>query len=322
LVQANLGLIGVHLRRHGLGIIKPTRDREREDLFQEGCLGLIQAAIQFDASRGIPFAAYALPRIHNAVNRALQRRFSCVYVPPPRKSARPDARFHQAAAMRPTARPKVYAMTDEQALSLTSTWHTSHPDDTCETVGSRLREKYDRAVKEAAYVLARKTTQRGDREALVRALVEQRYRMPDESRRTPMRQIARQTRSSYARVADCDRQIHERIREKLEADPEFETLLRKKQATPSGGALPIDVPLESELRQACADEFLRRYQNAPVADRARLLATFLEVSRTPLDDIIRIGVAILPPDRREELLCAPTRPAKRKRAGRRHSNRR
>ncbi len=322
LVQDNLGLIGVHLHRYGLGIVEPTRERERDDLFQEGCLGLIQAAIQFDVSRKIPFAAYALPRIHNAVTRALHRRFSCVYVPPRRKKPGGESAVIEDAATRPASRAKVYALTEEQASYLTSRCQSSSPERSGETIGSRLRGKYDRAVREAAYALSKKATRRGDRQALVAALVDQRYRMPDESRRTPMRQIARQTHSSYARVADCDRQIKRRIRGKLEADPEFKALVRRKQAAPDGAELPIDEPMEGELRRTCAEEFLRRYQDAPVCERACLLATFLEVSRPHLDEIIRIGVAALSPDRREELLCAPILPASPRNAKRGHSNRR
>ncbi|MCH9002296.1 MAG: hypothetical protein IIC02_06955, partial [Planctomycetes bacterium] len=82
LVSENIGLVAVHLRRHVANLAEPRRDREWDDLFQEGCLGLAAAAERFRPERGIPFAAFALPRIHNAVSKALQRRFSIVYVPP------------------------------------------------------------------------------------------------------------------------------------------------------------------------------------------------------------------------------------------------
>ena len=70
LVARNLGLVGLHLRRNVSNLAAPRRDREWDDLFQEGCLGLIQAAILFREDRGIAFAAFALPRIRNAVSRA------------------------------------------------------------------------------------------------------------------------------------------------------------------------------------------------------------------------------------------------------------
>src|SRR3990172_4876630 len=89
LVRDNVGLVAVHLRRNVANLIHPKREREWEDLFQEGCLGLIRAATAFRAERGIPFAAFALPRIHNAVSRALVTKFSTIYVPPRRTKRTP-----------------------------------------------------------------------------------------------------------------------------------------------------------------------------------------------------------------------------------------
>ncbi len=90
LVRENIGLVAVHLRRYVRNLSVPRHDREWEDLFQEGCLGLIKAAVAFRQERGIPFAAFALPRIHNAVSRALDSKFATVYVPPQRSATPPD----------------------------------------------------------------------------------------------------------------------------------------------------------------------------------------------------------------------------------------
>ncbi len=56
LVEENLGL--VRLCAHRL-----ERTAEYEDLFQAGCVGLIQAAERFDESRGFRFSTYAVPVI-------------------------------------------------------------------------------------------------------------------------------------------------------------------------------------------------------------------------------------------------------------------
>ena len=81
LVEENLGLVGTHVRRLVPARSSPRRDREWDDLFQEGCLGLAKAASSFDESKGVPFAAYALRRIQSAVSRALPRVFATVRVP-------------------------------------------------------------------------------------------------------------------------------------------------------------------------------------------------------------------------------------------------
>ncbi len=46
---------------------------DREDLESSGMVGLIEAARQFDPGRGVPFTAFALPRIRGAVFDELRR---------------------------------------------------------------------------------------------------------------------------------------------------------------------------------------------------------------------------------------------------------
>ena len=47
LVTRHIGLVGVHLRTRVPTPYQPTRDREREDLFQEGCIALVKAARRY-----------------------------------------------------------------------------------------------------------------------------------------------------------------------------------------------------------------------------------------------------------------------------------
>lgn len=90
LVRDNLGLVGVHLRKRVVGS-GPSLPRDQwDDLFQEGCVGLIEAALRFRAERGIAFAAFALPRIRTAVDRAFVRKV----VPARRRRMRRAARRH------------------------------------------------------------------------------------------------------------------------------------------------------------------------------------------------------------------------------------
>ena len=52
-----------------------------DDLVQVGSVGLVAAARRFDASRGIPFAAYAAPTIEGELRRYLRDRSSTIRVP-------------------------------------------------------------------------------------------------------------------------------------------------------------------------------------------------------------------------------------------------
>lgn len=366
LVRENVGLVAVHLRRNVVNHRNPKWEGEWDELFQEGCLGLIRAASVYRAERGIPFAAFALPRIHNAVSRAILTKFNIIYIPP-RRSSRNDGPSIGVRRDEEARGPKVFALsshlTDRGRASTESPspcplpleggegsnerpcaplfpqrgrgitedarsqWEKGDleevrsqrgrgviegPRSRCQmpeadsasrsTVGERLREKYERAVKEAAQTVSGRASTRGDREQLVRALVEERFLVPEDDLRRPLRHIARDTRSSYGRVADCDRQLHVEIRRTLEADPEFHALQKLCKTDPVGGELRIDEDLECRLAGITAAEFTRRFAAAQRDERASMLQSLLELSPGDLEDIVQSRVATLPTDARERLL--------------------
>lgn len=307
LVRENLGLVAVHLRRNVANLAMPRRDREWDDLFQEGCLGLIKAAVAYRERSGIPFAAFAFPRIHNAVSRALKSKFSTVRIPERRKKPRDPTAAQsdgedETQPWRNETEPKVHQISEEIGASLTSRPQLGDENDDRETVGDRLRAKYERAVRASGAWLSMKGSIRGDRGELVRVLVEQRFMIPHEESRRALRQIARDTQSSYARVAQCDKQLSEAVRETLLADPEFRELRRRARCHPMGTALPMDPGLEDTLARSGAEEFVSRMRRGGRADRAKLLDALLEVANEGIEEDVRHRVAELPAGRREALL--------------------
>jgi len=309
LVRDNVGLVAVHLRRNVVNHCNPKWEREWDELFQEGCLGLIRAAIGFRAKRGIPFAAFALPRIHNAVSRAILTKFSTIYVPPKRTPQRRPRLQHADASSIGVVRdeeartPKAFALSGDLADRAAHRQHPGAPPAACcSTVGERLREKYERAVKEAAQAVSGRASTRGDREQLVQALVEERFLVPEESSRRPLRSIARDTRSSSGRVDDCVKQLHEEIHRTLEADPEFRALQKLSKTDPVGGQLSIDENLERRLAGITAAEFARRFAAAQGEERASMLQGLLELLPGYLEEIVQSRIATLPADARERLL--------------------
>jgi RNA polymerase sigma-B factor len=66
-----------------------------DDLVQVASLGLVAAARRFDASRGIPFAAYAAPTVTGELRRYLRDRASTIRVP--RKEQERAATLRRAA---------------------------------------------------------------------------------------------------------------------------------------------------------------------------------------------------------------------------------
>jgi len=239
LVRENIGLVGVHLRRHVRGRPIPTRDREWADLFQEGCLGLIRAARTFDPQRGIPFAAWALLRIRTAVREGILGGFATIRHPKNRrKRDRPKARRSPHA-------PDCVALGFEPAAG-----DRHHPANACgehETIGQRLRDKLDAALVRASQYTPARGRSRPDREALVQRMIEERLSVPDEAHRTPLRELARQTNSAYARVAQCEQRLLEVMRRAIASDPQTAALLREARRGERGLDTPIDAELELRL---------------------------------------------------------------------------
>lgn len=64
LVLDNMGLVRLALRKY----IHP-HPMDYEDLYQEGCVGLIYAAINFDENMGFKFTTYAVPMIIGTIKR-------------------------------------------------------------------------------------------------------------------------------------------------------------------------------------------------------------------------------------------------------------
>jgi len=338
LVREHLGLVGVHLRRYGGDLATPRDDRERDDLFQEGCLGLMRAAADFDASRGIPFAAFAFPRIHNAVSRAMATKFSMVQVPW-RSRARGVSRGGLGGSGRGGGRGGGDQLLDDVRGSDRggSCGHDSfdsgreqrrhRPDrprrrslsdglghESCsanpappelgdggETLGDRLRGKYERAIRRACELVLRRSSARGDRKKLAEVIAEERLLIPEETHRLALRQIARDTGSSYARVSDCERRMVEKARAMLVGDPEFGTLRRRAKETLAGVAAGLDDTTERELANVSAAEFVRRFGVSKRPERMAMLERLLAGSADGFSRIVEQNVARMSATERETL---------------------
>ncbi len=68
---------------------------DRDDLFQQGCVGLLIAARRFDPERGVAFSTWAVPYILGEM-RKLCRESAPVHIPRPEREAR--ARVRRAIA--------------------------------------------------------------------------------------------------------------------------------------------------------------------------------------------------------------------------------
>ncbi|MEK6674356.1 MAG: sigma-70 family RNA polymerase sigma factor [Planctomycetota bacterium] len=279
-VQGNLGLIAVHLKRYVPSSQRPAGGHEWKDLFQEGCIGLMEAAKSFDPDRGIEFAAYALPRIHRAVSDALRRKQPAI------RQSNTRIKCSKSVKNDPD-RPRVYSLSGGWEDSLSSRKKQDRSDPTFNTVGERLYEKYQRAVKSSVADLTAVRAIRDDRGKLIRDMVEKRLLVAEKENRTGLRTLARQTGSSFARVSECEKKLGSSIRRKLESDPEFAELKRQARTSSIGMDLPVEPGLERRLAVKSAGAFLKTFRRLHRQDQARVLLTLLEFSQVNIETLIR-----------------------------------
>jgi len=273
LVTENLGLVNVHIRRFVPVPHNPTASREYEDLFQEGCLALMQAARNYRADRHGPFSAYALSWVHHAVNKALCEGFATLRVPAnavhearrrQRKTARSD-RHRPEPALVETRR-----LTEEAPDGLTESeirhpprhvgrflgrpWHGQR-----DTIETRIRAKYEAAVRAAHGRLCGSGRGRSDRDALIRRIVNERLLVPEPSARTSTRRLAQDFRCSIGRIVYCGDILAAEIRSLLEADDEVDLLVKLARRESDGMGTVIDAATASRMTRAAREGFARRF---------------------------------------------------------------
>ncbi len=285
LVEDNLGLINVHIRRFVAVPRSPTRQREYDDLYQEGCLALMQAAQTHDPDRHGPFAAYAIPRIHHAISMALYERFSTVRVPAKSIKRARERQRSCSAADRHRPEPALvdtYSLPDESLDACVSVQARHHPRTGAPgagrpwrkeraTIRSRLRAKYEAAVLEAARRLSATGRGREDRAALIQRFVEDRLLIPEPDAQTSKRQLARDFDCSIGRIQSCEDALMDAIRGLLTADDEFQALVRLARQEDEGLDAALDEQAGDRLERASLDGFARRFARLASDDQAVVL---------------------------------------------------
>jgi RNA polymerase sigma factor (sigma-70 family) len=298
LVKGNIGLVYVHLKNYVTPHRIPWTRREWEDLVQEGCLGLIRAAQDFNPQGKIPFAAFALPRIHTAVHRFMTQRFGNGIAFAGGESPAKRSLFGTSHKPDWSPRKRRRNPADDDPLELLGDWWGSNED----TLGVRMREKYERAVHRAVAQILAQSESNDTHGELLRTLAADRHLVPDAHARKQYRQIASRTGAPYARVIQLDRQLRETIRVSLGRDPEFAELQRIARAEPRGVDTPVNENFEQSLARLSAAELLQRLLHSPGERREKLVKRLFDQATQSLLQAIRNELESLPVAAREDLL--------------------
>ena len=293
LVEENLGLVAVHLRRHVRGLHQPRRDREWQDLFQEGCIGLARAAAAYEAKGQMPFAAFALPRIQAAVNQALRRAFETVHIPESAKGkAQPGG-----------SRPRVVSLDVDPAVLRPRVGRNPYESGAGDTIAEHVRRKYCEAVDRATTACKAIRTQRDDRSELIDRVARDRLSVPEETERVALRQIARETGSSYARVVHAEKRLLEHMRAALSTDAELAQLRAEARRNTEGMDAPMDPQTRLRVSMAGAGGFERLFSTWPASRRGAALMDLLVRCGENVEHLVRSLFSRLASDERTEFVA-------------------
>lgn len=286
LVARHVGLVGVHLRMRVPTPWNPNRQREYDDLFQEGCVALVKAAARYRPQRDGVFAAYALPRIRAAVHRAIFEKFTVVHVP---ARAREQARERIAE---PKLRPPhhVHELPTEARHVMTSradALSQLSPGSGGETIRHVLRQRFEAAVGRALEQMRARRWRYRDPTAIMERVANERLLIGDEAHRTPLRQIAREAGVSSGRACDYERQFVERVTQLLANDPQARALHEMARDDPDGLDAAMDADRRRRLEAAQVDAFVERFNASDAAARATMLYSLVKRSTDCLPEVAR-----------------------------------
>ncbi len=270
LAAENLGLVGVHIRRFVPFIEAPSRNREWYDLFQEGCLGLIKAAATYDhCGRGLRFQAYALRCIRVYVNRARLRGFETVHIPD--TEVRETARVGQ-----PRRRVVVRSLSFGPVARRLEARHHPGDHDDGETIGARIRRRYEEAVGRAVADIRHSPDKASKFDKVIDRLVEDRLLVPASEHRLTLREVARFTRCPSTTVAHLEARLLRDVRAALCDDAELARLCAESRRAPAGMDALIDDTVRRRVASAVAEEFGKRFRNQPKARKALIVFQLLK----------------------------------------------
>ena len=242
---------------------------------------MAQAACTYKRSKGIPFAAYALRRIQAAVAWARHRAFATVQVPKAELGAH-DGGACQAGQVVPLD-------FDPQTRAVADRHHPAFRESN-ETIADVIRRKYNRAVRRAVEAVQAAEKCRQDPAELIDRLVEERLLVPSEERRSSLRNIARGSGATFARVQHLEKSLLGYTRSILAQDPELTQLRIEARRSEIG----VETDMDQRLRQRMAEAVGRRlgllFQSSTPAVQGAML---LELLRRRRSDIGRFARSLL-----------------------------
>lgn len=280
LVEAHIGLVGLHMRNFVATPLHPMRQREYDDLFQEGCVALARAAASYDASRNGSFASYALLRVRGAIHTALHEYFATIRVPMRKvKQAARDRRTQSAPALH-----IVQELSGVLAARLETSASSVEPT---ETIRHLVHARFEWAVELALTDLRQRAWRLRDPTPIMERLAAERLLISTECDRTSLRRIAAETGISSGRACEYEQLLIQTVGRYMADDIRVRLMLRWAKRDARGFNATLDARQQRMLSRADARRFLARFQQLEHIRKAEVVYALVAHSTDALEEVVR-----------------------------------
>ncbi len=240
LVESHLPLVQHTLNRHR-HLLRGGRDAG--ELFQEGCLALIEAVRHHDPQRYGHFAAYAMARIHFALSKFVHENDAAVRVPfitqRRRRAAENMPREESAIPL-----PVVQRLADAPVPARQG----ARPGSMGLRIGEMIRERIEAVMTRVISDMkgARRCAP-GTRE-VIELCARERWGIPEPESRLSIRKLAHALDCSVGRITHCEERFRRGMHDALTRDPAYRTLRKWARRSKRGFDEPLPPERLAKLR--------------------------------------------------------------------------
>ncbi len=242
LVEDNLPLVHLTLGRLRRQLRLNLPGRETRELFQEGCLALIEAVRSHDPSRHGAFPCFAIARIHFAVSSYARENSHLIRVPfITQRRRRLLGKGGSSERHNPDRLPLVIPFNEKSCLPRhgkigpAEMEHSSARLD-APTIGELIRERYDAALIRVVteMKLGQPPTKEKQEARLLDRCAEERWTVPEPEEQTSIREMARGVGCSPTKIARRESCFRKRLAEVMSKDATYAALRELARRSRSG----------------------------------------------------------------------------------------
>lgn len=255
LVESHLRLVHFTIHRNRHLIRQRQNGREAHELFQEGCLALIDAIRNHDASLHGHFGPYAMARIHFALSRYIHENEGIVRVPyitQRRRRAKGVPNLSESRTGLPL--PTVQRLGDAAAPPSRGALDEEFPDQP--RIGDLIADRVEIAMQKVIDAMKRAPRCARDTAEVIERCAQERWRIPEPEARMSIRKLAKSLDCSVGRITHCEERFKQGMGRALNDDPAFCALRDEARQAERGFDERMPPDRLAKLRPIRSDEMV------------------------------------------------------------------